>query len=74
MSYAFELYDPQGKQLWTRSITASQAGSTGDGTVSLVIPGAGLEQGSYTVAIFGTDAKGARTEVDRRVLDLHFDE
>jgi hypothetical protein len=73
-SYAFELYDPHGKQLWTRSITATQAGSAGDGTVSLVIPGAGLEQGSYTVAIFGFDAKGARTEVDRRALDLHFDE
>jgi hypothetical protein len=73
-SYVFEFYDAQGKQLWTRSITASQAGSTGDGTVSLVIPGAGLEQGPHTIAIFGTDAKGVRTEIDRHVLDLHFDE
>jgi hypothetical protein len=74
VSFAFELYDPQGKQLWTRSITASQARSTGDGTVSLVIPGEGLVQGAYTLAISGTDAKGARSEVDRRALDLHFDE
>lgn len=74
VSYAFELYDPQGKRLWTRSITISQAGSTGDGIVSLVIPGEGLVQGAYTLAISGTDAKGARTEVDRRALDLHFDE
>jgi hypothetical protein len=39
-----------------------------------VIPGAGLEQGPHTIAIFGTDAKGVRTEIDRHVLDLHFDE
>jgi hypothetical protein len=68
------LYDLQGKQLWTRSVTATQAGSAGDGTVSLVIPGAGLAQGSYTLAISGTDAKGTRTEIDRRILDIHFDE
>jgi Putative zinc-finger len=73
-SYAFELYDPQGKQLWKRTITASQAGSGGDGTVSLVIPGAGLVQGTYRLSISGADAKGAPTEIDRRALDLHFDE
>ncbi len=73
-SYAFDLYDLQGEQLWTRSVTATQAGSAGDGTVSLVIPGAGLAQGSYTLAISGTDAKGTRTEIDRRILDIHFDE
>ena len=73
-SYAFELYDPQGKQLWTRSITASQAGSSGDGTVFLSIPGEGLVQGSYALTISGTDSKGTRTEIDRRVLDIHFDE
>ena len=73
-SYAFDLYDSQGKQLWTRSVTAAQAGSAGDGTVSLVIPRAGLSQGSYTLAISGMDAKGARTEIDRRILDLHFEE
>ena len=73
-SYAFALYDPQGKELWTTSVTAAQAGSAGDGTVSLVIPGAGLVQGSHTLAISGIDAKGARTEIDRRILDLHFDD
>ena len=73
-SYAFDLYDPQGKQFWTRSVTATQAGSAGDGTVSLVIPGRGLVQGSYTLAISGTDSKGTRSEIDHRVLDIHFDE
>lgn len=71
-SYSFDLYDSQGKQLWTRSVTASQAGSAGDGAISLVIPGAGLTQGSFTLAISGTDATGTRTEIDRRMLDIHF--
>ena len=70
-SYAFDLYDPQGKQLWTRILTASRAG--GDGTVSLVIPGAGMLEGTYTLRISGTDTQGARAEIDRRLLDIHFD-
>ena len=41
-TYAFTLYDPQGKQLWTRTLTAARAGTSGDGIVSLVIPGTGL--------------------------------
>ncbi len=73
-SYAFDLYDSQGKQLWTRTVAASTAGSAGDGTVSLVIPGRGLVKGSYTLAISGADAQGAHTEIDRRVLDVHFDD
>ncbi len=73
-SFAFDLYDPQGKQLWTRTVAASKTGSDGDGTVSLVIPGSGLAQGSYPLAIIGIDSKGARTEIDRRILDVHFDD
>jgi hypothetical protein len=73
-SYAFDLYDPRGKQLWTTSVTSTQAAVAGDGSVSLAIPGAGLGQGSYTLAISATDAKGTRTEIDRRILDIHFDE
>ncbi len=44
-SFVFDLYDPQGKQLWTRTVAASKTGSDGDGTVSLVIPGRGLNTG-----------------------------
>jgi hypothetical protein len=73
-SYAFDLYDPQGKLVWTQSVAVTRAGSAGDGTVSLVIPGAGLAQGTFTLAISGTDAKGTRTEIDRRMLDIHFDD
>jgi hypothetical protein len=73
-SYGFDLYDPSGKQQWSRTISTSVAGSTGDGTVSLVIPGAGLQQGSYTLAISGVTAEGGRTEIERRVLDIQFAE
>jgi len=71
-TYSFTLYDPQGKQLWTRTVTSSKVGASGDGIVSLVIPGAGLVQGSYTLAIAGIDAQGVRTEIDRHALDVQF--
>ena len=71
-TYSFTLYDPQDKQLWTRTLSAAKAGASGDGIVSLVIPGSGLTQGSYTLAIAGVDARGARTEIDRHVLDIQF--
>ena len=57
-SFAFNLYDPQGKQLWTRTVAASRPGSDGDGTVSLVLPPSGLTQGSYSLAIIGIDRTG----------------
>lgn len=71
-SFAFELYDPQGKQIWTRTIPSPKSVSDSDGTVSLVIPGGRLTQGSYALAIIGIDGNGTRTEVDRRILDVHF--
>ncbi len=42
--------------------------------ISLVIPGQSLEQGSYTLSIFGITTQGTRTEIDRRILEIHFDE
>lgn len=71
-TYSFTLYDPQGKQIWTRTLTAARAGTSGDGIVSLVIPSAGLVQGSYTLAIAGINAQGTRTEIDRHALDIQF--
>jgi anti-sigma factor RsiW len=73
-SYAFDLYDPQGKLLWTRTGVSSNTSSDGDGSMSLVIPGAGLLQGSYTLAISGKTAQGGQNEIDRHVLDIHFDD
>ena len=68
-SFVFELYDSQGKQQWNRTMAAA---SDGDGTVSIVLPGSELASGSVALAIFGIDSQGTRTEIDRRILDVHF--
>jgi hypothetical protein len=72
-SYAFELYDAQGKRYWSQSVATPGESSGGDSTISLLIPGAGLQQGSYALAIFAI-SPGGRTEIDRHVFDIHFDE
>lgn len=69
-SYAFDLYDPQGKLAWA-GLAAAPAGESGDGQrLSLAIPGAMLRNGSYTIAVAGIAAHGERTEIDRYVFDL----
>ncbi len=73
-SYAVDLYDPQGKRIWTQTVTASSQNDGGAGTLSLLIPGAGLEQGSYALNLAGISPHGARTELGRRALDVHFNE
>lgn len=72
-SFAFALQDPQGKQFWTGTIQAS-AEENSQTTLSLLIPGSGLQQGSYTLTISGITAQGGRTQLDRRVLDVRFDQ
>ena len=67
-SYSFDLYDPQGKIAWT-GLAATSAND--DQRLSLVIPGAMLKNGSYTVAVSGFTPHGERTEIDRFVFDLH---
>lgn len=66
-TYTIDLYDPQGKHLWTQSVAAPQSG-----TLSLVIPG--VREGSYSLNLAGTSPQGTRTELGRRVLDVHFGE
>ena len=71
-SYAFELSDPNGKSAFTQTIAAPQENTdaVNDGTQSLVIPGAGLHTGAYTLTVFGVNSGGVRTEIQRHVLDL----
>jgi hypothetical protein len=73
-TYTFDLYDPQGKLFWTHTAPVSNQAGAGVGTFSLVVPGAGLEQGAYSLAISGKTPQGGRTEIDRRILDVHFDQ
>lgn len=73
-SYWFELDDAQGKRFWTHAAPASNLSASGGGMFSLVIPGSALQQGSYTLITSGITPQGGRTEIDRRILDVHFED
>jgi hypothetical protein len=72
-SFGFALQDPQGKEFWSTTIQTSAAQS-GQEPISLVIPGTGLQPGSYTLTITGITAQGSRSQLYRRVLDIRFAE
>ena len=71
-SYVIDLYDPQGKRFWTQTVTAADQSNPVPGTLSLLIPGEGLQQGPYSLNLTGISPQGARTELGRRVLNVHF--
>jgi hypothetical protein len=71
-SYSFDLFDPQGKLAWTGIAAAGDASDSH--RLSLVIPGAMLRDGAYTLAVSGIAANGERTDVDKYVFDLHLTE
>lgn len=73
-SYAVDLYDPQGKRFWTQTIPAPGQENGGPATLSLLIPGAGLREGSYSLNLTGMSPQGERTELGRRTLEVHFSE
>jgi hypothetical protein len=73
-SYAIDLYDSQGRRFWTQTVAAPSQDNGGAGTLSLLLPGSGLQQGSYILNLAGISPQGARTELGRRTLDVHFDE
>jgi hypothetical protein len=72
-SFGFTLQDPQGKRVWTQTLAATET-ENGQRSLSLLIPGMGLQQGAYTLTISGITAQGSRTQLDRRVLDVRFDQ
>lgn len=70
-SYSFDLNDPQGKLVWTGA-AAAPSDETGAGQrLSLVIPGAMLSNGTFTVSVSGVAAQGERTRIDQFAFDLH---
>jgi hypothetical protein len=71
-SFVFELEDPSGKKVWTQTIGRSNKEAEDDSIVSLVIPGAGLHQASYTLSIWATTPQNNRVDIDRRTLDVQF--
>jgi hypothetical protein len=73
-SFALDLTDPRGKKFGTQIMSASAEAAGTTGTLSFVIPGMGLQQGSYTLTISGITPQGSRIQVDRWILDVRFDE
>ncbi|HVT98326.1 MAG TPA: zf-HC2 domain-containing protein [Acidobacteriaceae bacterium] len=70
-SFGFALENPEGKQTWMETVKAP---ANGDGTISLSIPGRGLQEGAYTLTIAGITPQGSRTEIERQLLDVRFNE
>jgi hypothetical protein len=70
ISFVVDLYDTQGKLAWSHDVSAN-ATETESGTLSLVIPGRGLQQGIYTFVISGVTSQGQRSELERRSFDVH---
>jgi len=71
-SYAFSLKDAQGKQVWNSDSANAAAPGTDGGSLSLVIPGAKLQQGAYTLTVAGVTAAGQSTEIERHSFEIHF--
>jgi hypothetical protein len=69
-SYAFDLLDPQGKLVWTGVAAPPPASDAGSQRIVLVIPGASLQNGAYTVAVFGVGPGGARTQIEKYLFEL----
>ena len=70
-SFAFALADPEGKPFWAQTVKTPAGG---DGALSLLIPGAGLREGSYRLTVAGITPQGSRTELDRKMLEIRFDQ
>ncbi len=70
VSYRFDLNDPQGKLAWTGVVAAPNESDGGGQRLSLVIPGAMLQNGAYSLVVSGAGAQGERTVVDRYAFDL----
>lgn len=71
-SFAFELDGPEGKPFHTQTMPAPLDQTGVSVPLSLLIPGAGLQQGAYTLTIAGITPQGSRTQLDRTILDVRF--
>jgi hypothetical protein len=70
--YTLDLFDPQGKRVWSRSAPAPSDSESEP--LLLAIPGAGLTPGVYTVVMDGVGDKNAHTEICRTSYEIHFND
>jgi hypothetical protein len=69
-TYSLELHNPQGKIVWTGSIAAAATAPDGDQPVSVVMPGAMLQSGTYSLTVTSVTAQGQRTPVEQYIFDI----
>jgi hypothetical protein len=69
-SYSLDLYNPQGKLAWTGVVAAPNESESVGQRLSLVIPGAMLQNGAYSLVVSGVGVHGERTVIDRYAFDL----
>jgi hypothetical protein len=72
-SYSIDLYDPRGKLAFSSIVAAPGESDSGPQRLGLVIPGAALHNGVYTLAVSGVGANGERTVIDRYAFEIHLD-
>lgn len=65
-SYILELYNQSGRLQWSLTIPAASP----DDLRPVKIPGAGLEQGTYKLAVSGITAAGQSTKLDSSTIEL----
>jgi len=70
-AYTVDLYNSQGKLTWTRNFTPGAAGADSE-TLSVALPGEGIEAGAYSLAISGVNASGQKSELNRQGFDIQF--
>lgn len=65
-AYTFELHNPAGQLKWSRTIPASSL----DDTPSIFVPGAGLEQGTYVLAVRGVTTSGQNPGLENHSIEV----
>jgi hypothetical protein len=69
-SYSIDLLDPQGKLVWTDAVASPGESDGASQSLSLVIPGAMLGNGQYTIVVSGIATHGERAPISRYVFEI----
>ena len=70
VKYGVELKDGQGKSIWATTMTAGQGQADADQQISLMIPGAKLRNGTYTLDLTGVGQQNERTSAEEYLFDI----
>jgi len=69
-AYAVDLRDAQGKLIWATTIPVNGHESDASQELSLLIPGAALTSGTYTLNVAGLGPQGERGSVEGYLFDI----